>query len=170
MRAAVLILVVSGLLVGCASAVPLGTMGDAVFDEHLIGTWVEVGQEADGDVPMVLRVEVREGALQYLMAADIVLELIDFPSTVHLEGLSVPVKGARFLSVRESGDADAEWLIYRYEREPDGVLQLWRLRSETTMAAQSSPAALLQYVADRLDQPGLFEEDPVRLRKRSDEA
>jgi hypothetical protein len=159
-----------GLLAGCASVVPLGSMGDAVVDADLIGTWIEVGQGADGHLPGVLSVQRREGTPEYQMAADVVLPLRDSPSTVHLDGFSVLVKGARFLSVRESGDADAEWLIYRYERESDDGLQLWRLRSETTMAAQSSPAALLQYVADRLDQPGLFEEDPVRLRKRGDEA
>jgi hypothetical protein len=51
----------------------------------------------------------------------------------------------------------------------DGSLQLRRLRNDATASAHTSSAALLQFVGDRLEQPGLYEEDPVRFSRRDEE-
>lgn len=96
MRALVLVVPSVMLIFGCALLLPLALSEEAVFGGALIGTWVEVVEEAEHPAPTVLNVQRRDGTGEDLLQADVVLPPSDSATRIHLEDYSVLVNGVDF--------------------------------------------------------------------------
>jgi hypothetical protein len=148
------------LVAGCAFSGPLGTVEDRVFDERLLGSWIEVEPD-DKDRPARLQLSRGEGEISYVLRA----ELPDWDpfrsdkratGTIQLtlDAFTVIIDSLAYLNVLSTEEKE-EWHIFRYGFADDSTIVVAALEPDSPARALA-PAELRQYVRGNRGNPDIF--------------
>ena len=180
---AVLFLAAGSLLTvtGCySSPVPLGSPSEAQVDSSWVGEWVAAGDSTASEGRLRLFAFNGQELLAEVSADTVVADIVFEWNREHFRAFPSEVEGVLFANVQpiDFGE-DRDYFFYRVDLRSD-TMMLQAVSGELfreggwiggTEVKFSDPAELRAYVAERLGDPKLYEEDRmvfVKVREREE--